>query len=69
VVNPLLPTFIVGEALQTGHLQTILSDFSAPEIVLSTLYPRHRFLSTKVRLLVDLLQERFGGRPYWHPVD
>ncbi len=65
----LLPTFIVGEALQLGRLQTILSDFSAPEIVLSALYPRHRFLSTKVRLFADLLQERFSGRPYWDLVD
>lgn len=65
----LLPTFIVGEALQTGRLQSILNAYSTPEIVLSALYPRHRFLSTKVRLFVDLLQERFGGRPYWDLVE
>lgn len=65
----LLPTFIVGEALQLGLLQTILHEYTAPEIVLSALYPRHRFLSTKVRLFADLLQERFGGRPYWDLVD
>jgi DNA-binding transcriptional LysR family regulator len=65
----LLPTFIVGEALQTGRLQTILTDWRAPEIVLSALYPRHRFTSAKVRLFVDLLEERFGGRPYWDLVE
>lgn len=65
----LLPTFIVGQDLQNGQLQTILNDYSAPEAVLSALYPRHRFLSTKVRLFLDLLHERFGGRPYWDLVD
>lgn len=61
----LLPTFIVGEALQTGQLRTILVDYPPTDITLSVLYPRHRHLSNKVRLLVDLLSARFGGRPYW----
>ena len=36
---------------------------------LSAVNPRHRFLSTKVRLFLELLLERFGGRPYWDLVD
>ena len=61
----LLPTFIVGEALQSGTLRTILPDYRPSEIVLAAMYPRHRQLSAKVRLFVDLLVERFGDRPYW----
>lgn len=61
----MLPTFIAGEALQTGQLRTILTDYPPTDITLSVLYPRHRHLSTKVQLLIDLLLERFGGRPYW----
>lgn len=61
----LLPTFIVGEALQNNRLQTILNDFSSPATNLCALYPRHRHLSSKVRLFVDALEERFGGRPHW----
>jgi DNA-binding transcriptional LysR family regulator len=61
----LLPTFIVGEALQTGQLRTVLTDYKPPDIALSALYPRHRHLSAKVRLFVELLEERFGDRPYW----
>ena len=61
----LLPTFIVGEALQDGQLRTLLTEFSPPEIVLSAVYPRHRHLSAKVTLFVDLLVERYGGLPYW----
>jgi DNA-binding transcriptional LysR family regulator len=65
----LLPTFIVGDALQDGQLRTVLCDWSPPEIVLSVLYPRHRHLSAKTRLLVELLEETFGGRPYWDLVE
>ncbi len=61
----LLPTFIVGQALQDGQLRTLLTDYSPPEIVLSAVYPRHRHLSAKVTLFVDLLVERYGGLPYW----
>mgnify|MGYP000662250308 FL=1 len=61
----LLPTFIVGEALQAGQLRTVLTDYKPPDIALSALYPRHRHLSAKVRLFVELLEERFGDRPYW----
>jgi DNA-binding transcriptional LysR family regulator len=61
----LLPTFIVGKELQTGALQTVLPQYTPPELVVAAIYPRHRHLSAKVRLFVDLLEERFGGRPYW----
>jgi DNA-binding transcriptional LysR family regulator len=61
----LLPTFIVGKALQSGELRTILTDYAPPSISLCVLYPRHRHLSAKVRLFVELLEERFGHRPYW----
>ena len=65
----LLPTFIVGQALQGGQLRTILTDYAPPDIALCALYPRHRHLSAKVQLFVDLLEERFGGRPYWDLIE
>ncbi|MEM9531633.1 MAG: LysR substrate-binding domain-containing protein [Pseudomonadota bacterium] len=61
----LLPTFVVGEELQNGKLVSVLPDFAPREIILTALYPRHRHLSAKVRLFVELLEARFGGRPYW----
>jgi DNA-binding transcriptional LysR family regulator len=61
----LLPTFIVGEALQNNALQTLLNEFAPPATNLCALYPRHRHLSSKVRLFVGALEARFGGRPYW----
>ena len=58
----LLPTFILGDAIQQGKLQVLLSDFEPPEITLFALYPRRRHLSAKVRLFVDLLSRRLTDR-------
>ncbi|MDX2229762.1 MAG: LysR family transcriptional regulator [Leptolyngbyaceae cyanobacterium bins.349] len=62
----LLPTFIVGQELQQGTLQIVLPDYHPPELSISVIYPVHRHLSTKVQLLVDFLQERFGEQPIWN---
>jgi DNA-binding transcriptional LysR family regulator len=61
----LLPTFIVGADLQEGGLRSILTDYRAPEISVYAIYPQTRHLSVKVRVFIDFLIERFGGRPYW----
>jgi DNA-binding transcriptional LysR family regulator len=65
----LLPTFIAGADLQQGSLQSILSDYRAPEISIYAIYPETRHLSAKVRLFIDFLIERFGGRPHWDLID
>ncbi len=65
----LLPTFIVGGALQEGSLRTVLPDFPPSQLTLSALYPRNRHLSAKVRLFLELLDARFGGRPHWDLVE
>lgn len=64
-----LPTFIVGSELQAGRLVTVLQDYKAPSIYLTLLYPPNRHLSTRIRLLVAFLYERFGDRPYWDLVE
>ncbi len=64
----LLPTFIVGPALQDARLCTVLADYAAPEINLCALYPRHRHLSSKVRLFVNMVEARFGDHPSWDVV-
>lgn len=61
----LLPTFIIGTELQQGTIQTVLTDYHPPEISIYLLYPVNRHLSTKIRLFVTFLQEKFGDRYDW----
>lgn len=62
----LLPTFIVGNNLQQGTLQTILSDYHPPELSIYVIYPVNRHLSTKIRLFVNFLKERFDTKLDWN---
>jgi DNA-binding transcriptional LysR family regulator len=65
----LLPTFIAGADIQQGRLTTILTRYKSPEISIYAIYPETRHLSPKVRVFIDFLVERFGGRPYWDLVE
>lgn len=56
----LLPQFIVQPALADGRLVRVLGAYRAPDISICALYPRHRHLSAKTRLFVELLERRFG---------
>jgi len=58
----LLPTFIAGAALRSGALLPVLRNYRAPDIALYAIYPPTRHLSSKVRLFIDFLVERFGER-------
>ncbi|WP_008318723.1 LysR family transcriptional regulator [Leptolyngbya sp. PCC 6406] len=59
----LLPQFIVASDLQAGRLERVLAPYAAPAIAVCVLYPVNRHLSTKVRLLTEFLQQRFGPHP------
>jgi DNA-binding transcriptional LysR family regulator len=65
----LLPSFIAGADLQKGNLRTVLTDYTTPEISIYAIYPETRYLSVKVRVFIDFLIDRFGGRPYWDLID
>jgi len=60
-----LPTYLVGDALQSGRLVTVLDGYTAPPLTLRALYPHNRHLSAKVRAFVDFLAARFGREPPW----
>jgi DNA-binding transcriptional LysR family regulator len=59
--------FIVSCELQQGLLQLVLPKYHPSELSISAIYPVSRYLSTKVYLLVDFLQEGFGNQPDWKP--
>lgn len=60
-----IPTFLCGDALKSGELQTIMSECYVSETTVYAVYPQNRHLSPKVRAFVDFLATRFGPRPYW----
>jgi DNA-binding transcriptional LysR family regulator len=65
----LLPTFIAGDDLQTGALMTVLKEYKAPEISVYVIYSQTKHLSVKIRVFIDFLVERFGGRLEWEAVE
>jgi DNA-binding transcriptional LysR family regulator len=60
-----LPTYMVGEALKSGRLRTVLDDYAAPCLTIRAVYPHSRHLSAKVRTFVDFLAVRFGRETSW----
>jgi DNA-binding transcriptional LysR family regulator len=61
----LQPTFLVGEHLRQGRLIRLLPDYHVREIDLLAVYPSRRYVSAKVRVMVDFLVEAFRGKPPW----
>jgi len=60
------PDFICYEAIRSGQLIPILSDYVKNDPINAyAIYPQTRHLSIRVRRLVDFLVEYFGDEPYW----
>lgn len=51
-----LPDYYVQQHLQSGKLVTLLDNFQEPEEGIWAVYPHNRYLSPKIRLLLDYLQ-------------
>lgn len=64
----LSPTFICWEAVATGDLVPVLTDYHIPSIHAYAIYPQNRYLSQKARVFIDFLVERFGENAYWDQV-
>jgi len=60
-----LPTFLAGEALASGGLVPLLTDWETERLGIYAVYPSRRHLSAKVRSFVDFLGARFAGEPEW----
>ncbi len=61
----LLPTYLTQGACQKGELIPIMTDFSVPDFTLYAVYPQTRYLPSRTRKLIDLLESNFSGEPYW----
>lgn len=62
-----LPTFIASDAIRDGQLEPLLWEYPMQEHGLYVVRPPGAYVPGKVRVLIDLLVERFGGVPYWDP--
>ena len=60
-----LPSFLAATAIESGSLVPVLRDFPMPEGGIYVVRPPGPHLPGKLRVLIDLLVERFGGEPYW----
>jgi DNA-binding transcriptional LysR family regulator len=59
------PSFILGEALYNGSLVRVLPKLSAADLGIYTVVPSSRYVSTKVRRLIDRLVTDYGETPPW----
>lgn len=55
----------VGEAIQAGHLVTVLDDFAAPGNDIYAVFAQRRHLPLRVRAFVDFLRHAYADARYW----
>ncbi len=60
-----LPTFLAAAAIESRDVVPVLTSFPMPEGGIYVVRPPGPHLPGKLRVLIDLLVERFGGEPYW----
>jgi DNA-binding transcriptional LysR family regulator len=62
------PSFLARRDLEAGSLEPVLLDWSLPEYCVFGVYPHRRFVSPKVRVLIEALQAAYGDGtrdPWW----
>lgn len=62
-----LPTFLCTDAIHSGALIPVLTDFPMPESALHVVRPPGAHVSRKVRMLIDAAVERFSNSQDWDP--
>lgn len=60
-----LPTFIVGDDLQSGRLKPLFAQWALNASAVYAVYLPTRHLAPKVRVLIDFFIEKFAPTPYW----
>lgn len=60
----LQPTFLVGHDLRTGTLVELMPEWRSVELGVYAVYPSRKFVSPKVRLMIDFLAGAFGTPPW-----
>jgi len=61
----MLPSFLLADAIESGDVEPLLTDYPAPEFGIYAVRPPGADVPRKVRVLIDALVQRFGGEPDW----
>lgn len=61
----LAPSFIIAEDVKAGRLVRLLPKYQPVEFAINAIYPHRHHLSSKVRVFIDLLAERFAEHRKW----
>lgn len=59
------PMFIASQAMRSGSLVPLLTEYDWPQLPAYAVYPPTRHLSFRVRAFIDFLAERFAGELEW----
>jgi len=59
------PTFMLSDALESGAVEPVLAEFPQAEHGIYVIRPPGANVHGKVRVLIDILVEHFGGAPHW----
>lgn len=66
----LQPTFNVHDELRAGTLKQVLAGYDAGSLGIYLIHPQRRYLATKVRSFIELLNGRWGedpeADPFWN---
>jgi len=60
----LQPSFLVGADLQAGKLVEVMPAWRSVELAVSVVYPTRKFVSPKVRVMIEFLVNAFGMRAW-----
>lgn len=61
----MLPTFIAWQAIITGQLEVLLTEYELEKRSAWLVYPNTRYQSRRLRVFIDFLVEKFADNPYW----
>lgn len=59
------PSFLVSDEIANGTLEPLLLNHARPDYGIYVVRPPGAYVPGKVRALIDMLVEHFGGEPYW----
>ncbi|NCF49834.1 MAG: LysR family transcriptional regulator [Bacteroidetes bacterium] len=63
-----LPNFLHYDAINSGLLQPVLTDYEWLQYDVHVVYPKTTILPKRTRAFVDFMSTRYGKDPYWNKI-